>query len=266
MKIGYLQYKPEFGKPEFNRKKIREMILNADADLLVLPELCTTGYTFIDKHELGELANIIPGGEDPQFFVKLASETGIAVVAGIAEKDDDKFYNSSVFVTPEGYVSKYRKIHLFNYEKKLFSAGDEGFRVYEYKEARIGLAICFDWFFPEALRVLMLKGAEIVCHPSNLVLPYCQDAMITRSLENRLFTITANRIGREIRGGNDFAFTGKSQITSPSGEVLKRAGEDSEEIGIVDIDPSQARDKTMTPNNSIFEDRKIAFYKEIFEQ
>ena len=73
------------------------------------------------------------------------------------------------------------------------------------------------------MRILMLKGADIICHPSNLVLPFCQNAMITRSIENRLFTITANRIGKETRGGNEFSFTGKSQITSPFGKVVKKA-------------------------------------------
>jgi len=76
------------------------------------------------------------------------------------------------------------------------------------------MMICFDWFFPESARTLALKGAQLILHPSNLVMPYCQDAMITRSIENRVFSITSNRIGRE--GG--YNFTGKSQIVSFDGK------------------------------------------------
>jgi len=93
--------------------------------------------------------------------------------------------------------------------------------------------ICFDWIFPEAMRTLALMGAQIVLHPANLVLPYCQDAMVTRCIENRVFEITANRIGVE-RG---LKFTGASQITAPGGIVLHRATKTKEEALAVDIDP-----------------------------
>jgi predicted amidohydrolase len=263
MKIGYLQFNPVFGKPEDNYKKIKELVGKKDADLIVLPELCTSGYNFIDRDELDKLAGDIPEGNDTRFFINLSKDTGCAYIAGIPERDRDGFYNSLVFTTPEGYKARYRKIHLFNTEKHFFLPGNEGFVVCDFKEARLGFAICFDWFFPESLRTLMLKGADIICHPSNLVLPYCQNAMITRSIENRLFTVTSNRTGREIRGGYDFTFTGKSQITSPSGEVLKRSDNVSEEVCIINIDPKLARNKSLTPKNNITLDRQVNFYKEL---
>ncbi|MBU1627313.1 acyltransferase [bacterium] len=263
MRVGYLQFEPVFGDPHTNREKIKMMIRGIKADILVLPELCTTGYTFIDKEELLSLSDEIPNGEDAQFFLDLSSQTGCAFVAGLAEKEGDKSFNSSVFTTPDGFISKYRKLHLFNVEKNYFEPGNEGFKVFDFNDVKIGIAICFDWYFPEAMRILALKGADIITHPSNLVLPFCQDAMITRSIENRVFTITANRIGRETRGSNDFKFTGKSQITSPSGELLKRAESSNEEIGIVDINPTLARDKSMTPNNSLFSDRRKNFYGDL---
>jgi len=261
MKVGYLQFDPIFGKPEKNYLKIRDLIGNERADLVVLPELCISGYTFTDKEELGRLSGEIPDGEDTRFFIDLSKSTGCAFVAGISERVDDKFYNSLVFTTPGGYIAKYRKVHLFNTEKKFFQSGDEGFGVCDYMGIKLGFVICFDWFFPEAIRTLMLKGADIVCHPSNLVLPYCQDAMITRSIENRLFTVTSNRIGREKRGGYDFSFTGKSQITSLSGEVLCRSDGSVEEFRVVDIDPKLSRDKSLTPSNNIIQDRQTKYYQ-----
>ena len=110
-----------------------------------------------------------------------------------------------------------------------------------------------------------LKDADIICHPSNLVLPYAQEAMLTRSLENGVFTITCNRIGTEKRANRQLFFTGKSQVTSPKGEFLLRASEDREEVGTIEIDPLLAREKQFTENNFIFEDRKPVFYKKILE-
>ena len=108
--------------------------------------------------------------------------------------------------------------------------------------------------------------ADVICHPSNLVLPYCQDAMRTRSIENKVFTITANRIGVEKRGNLSLSFTGKSQITDPTGQVLVSAGERSESLKITEIDVSQARDKFVTPSNDLFKDRKVSLYKPLLRK
>ena len=126
--------------------------------------------------------------------------------------------------------------------------------------------VCFDWFFPEAMRVLALKGAQVICHPSNLVMPYCQDAMRTRSLENKVFSVTANRIGTEKRGSFSLSFTGRSQIVNPEGKVLAHAGERSESLKIVEIDLEEANNKSINPNNDLFKDRKIAFYKPLVQK
>ena len=92
------------------------------------------------------------------------------------------------------------------------------------------MIICFDWIFPEVCRNLALKGAQIMVHPSNLVLPYGQQAMVTRCLENRVYAITANRIGTETRGSDHFVFTGRSQITSVDGTILSSAPEDASNV------------------------------------
>jgi len=121
--------------------------------------------------------------------------------------------------------------------------------------------ICYDWYYPEVARTLMLRGAEIVCHPSNLILPYCPDAMVTRSLENRIFSITANRIGQEARGGKlPLTFIGKSSVISPKGMVLARASADQAECVVVEIDPGEARDKSLNPYNDMLKDRRPRSY------
>ena len=263
MKVGFIQIFPFFGKKEENLKKAEGYIEKAEADLLVLPELFNTGYVFADKTELKSLAEKVPDGKTTDFLFRLCQRRRISLVYGIAEKDDDRIYNSAVFLTPEGVKGIYRKLHLFEQEKFLFTPGDKEPEVFECGKFGLGIMVCFDWLFPEVARVLALKGADIICHPSNLVLPYAQEAMLTRSLENRVFTITCNRIGSENRAGRKFFFTGKSQITDPEGKILLRASQDREEIGLAEINPLLARDKKMTENNFIFEDRRPEMYQRL---
>jgi len=134
-------------------------------------------------------------------------------------------------------------------------------QVWDIGPAKVGIMICFDWFYPEAARTLALKGAEILCHPSNLILPHCPDAMVTRCLENRVFSVTANRIGQEERGGKQaLTFIGKSEVVSPGGKILHRAQPDKEELTVVDIDVTEARDKRLNPYNDLFRDRQPHLY------
>jgi predicted amidohydrolase len=125
--------------------------------------------------------------------------------------------------------------------------------------------ICFDWVFPEVARVLALKGAQILCHPSNLVLPYCPRAMITRCIENGVFAITVNRVGTEARAGMELTFIGTSQVVGPRGDVLVRADDKEEGLRIIDIDPSLADNKMVTPTNDVIKDRKPELYKALCE-
>ncbi|MGB2696796.1 MAG: nitrilase-related carbon-nitrogen hydrolase [Candidatus Zixiibacteriota bacterium] len=263
MKVGFVQFCPFFGNKRKNLKKIAQLIEDVEADLLVLPELCTTGYIFKNKEELRSLAESIPDGPTVDFFKDLANEKGINLVWGMPERDYDKVFNTSVLVTSEGEIENYRKVHLYDQEKFLFTPGDRELDVVEIKGAVLGMMICFDWIFPEACRVLALKDAEIICHPSNLVLQYCQPAMITRCIENRVFSITANRYGTEQRNQRKLTFTGKSQIVSPQGEILALASSDTDEVKVVEIKPELAKDKMATPNNHLLKDRRIDFYKKI---
>lgn len=263
MKVGFAQFHPFFGNKNKNFERMTQLIQSVQADLLVLPELCTTGYIFQNKEELASLAESVPEGPTVDFFRGITNGKRINLIWGMAEKDQDKVFNSSVLLTSEGEVKVYRKIHLFDQEKFLFAPGDKELEVVKIKGAAIGMMICFDWIFPEVCRVLALKGAEIICHPSNLILPYCQPAMVTRCFENRIFAITANRTGTEQRGEKKLTFTGKSQIINPKGEILALASKDKDEVIVAEIDPQIAKDKKATPNNHLWKDRTTDFYKEI---
>jgi predicted amidohydrolase len=258
---GLLQFDPAFGDIKGNVAKVLQTISNKQADLVVLPELFNTGYQFISKDEAVGLSEEVPSGFTTRNLIELSKAKSLHIVAGIAERDGDSVYNSAVLTGPDGYIGVYRKTHLFYEEKLWFTPGDTGFRVWETHIGKIGIMICFDWFFPESARTLALRGADIIAHPANLVLPYCPDAMPTRCLENRVYAVTANRTGREERGGKKgLEFIGTSGIVSPKGKVLYRAARDSEEFGIAEIDIAAARDKNLNSFNNLFEDRRKEYY------
>ena len=261
MKVGYIQTSPVFGEKDINFAQIEALLTkNVKADLIVLPELFATGYTFISKEEainLGEDEN----GITSQFLQKISQKTKAIVVGGFVEKEGTTTFNSAIMVSGNEVIGIYRKIHLYYKEKLWFSPGNQPFKIHEINDMKIGMMICFDWIFPESVRSLALLGADIVAHPANLVLPYCQNAMITRCLENRVFVITANRIGTENRGEDNFTFTGGSQSTSTRGEVLSSAPEKEIYSDFVDVDINQAHDKALNNYNDIINDRRPKLYK-----
>jgi len=267
MKIGIYQNHPEFGEKEKNIEQAIDDLNNIEADLMVLPELFCTGYQFVSKEETASLAEDIPSGRTYQAMIELAESKEMFLVFGLAEIAGDKIYNSAAVVGPEGFIGSYRKSHLFAEEDLFFEPGDTGFRVFDIGSACIGVMICFDWWFPEAARTLALLGADIICHPANLVLPSCQKAMVTRSLENGVFSATANRIGTEERGGKDpLTFTGESQILDNTGELLTVLKTDKTGVSVVDIDETLARDKKMTEQNDRFKDRRPELYGTLLRQ
>jgi predicted amidohydrolase len=265
MKVGFIQFDPVFGDIEGNIDTVTRLVEGADADLLVLPELFNTGYLFTSHEEVAELSEEVPDGKTTEALSELAQRKNLWIVGGLAERSGENVYNSAVLVGPEGYRATYRKIHLFFEENIWFQPGDREFEVYDIGGCTIGIMICFDWIFPESMRVLSLMGADLICHPSNLVLPFCQDAMKTRCLENRVFAVTANRTGTEERGGKSLSYTGKSQITGTRGDVLFQAGEGTEEAGIAEIDVNEARDKEVNEYNNLFGDRRMDFYSALLK-
>jgi predicted amidohydrolase len=260
MKIGYIQNSPLFGEKEKNFNEVRKLIGNTKADLLVLPELFATGYTFASKKEVNNLAET-SDEKTVNFLKEISTKTGAVVVAGFIEKYKGKNYNSSVMIYKNKVVDIYRKIHLFNKEKLWFTPGNKQLSVHNVNRMKIGIMICFDWIFPEVSRTLALLGAQIIAHPSNLVMPYCQQAMTTRCLENKVFAVTANRIGNEKRGKDDFTFTGKSQITSFDGKIISSAPKNKTSIHVVEIDINKANNKMINKYNNVIKDRRREFYK-----
>ncbi len=259
MKVGYIQTSPIFGEITQNFEQVENLLGNTKADLIVLPELFATGYTFISNEEAESMAENTEG-ETAKFLMGLAEKTGAVVVGGFIEEDGNQIFNSSMIVSDSEVLGTYRKLHLYYKEKLWFSPGNKPLKLYVVKNVKIGVMICFDWFFPETIRSLALLGADIIAHPANLVLPYCQNAMTTRCLINRVFAVTCNRIGNEVRGEDNFVFTGGSQITSYNGEVLSTAPIDKPHIDFVEVDVTQARDKNLNKYNNIFEDRRTELY------
>jgi len=262
MRIGYVQSSPVFGEKEKNYRQIDDLLSGMTADLIVLPELFATGYTFVSKEEVGQLGEeSVDRSETYQFLQEMSARTKAVIAGGFIEKENGRCYNASMMVCGKELIGIYRKIHLFNKEKIWFSPGDRSLRIYEVKGVKIGMMICFDWIFPEVCRNLALKGAQIMVHPSNLVLPYGQQAMVTRCLENRVYAITANRIGTEIRGSDHFVFTGRSQITSVDGTILSSAPEEKTCACFAEIDIQKARDKSINEYNDVFTDRRPEMYR-----
>ncbi|TFF96094.1 MAG: acyltransferase [Promethearchaeota archaeon] len=260
MKVGYIQTSPVFGNKEENFSQIEGLTKGIKADLIVLPELFATGYNFQSKKEANDLAEDT-NGDTAEFLKNLSIKTGAIVVGGFAEKDGDHLFNSALVVYQNYFKGRYRKVHLYYKEKLWFAPGNKGFEIFTIQNLRLGVMICFDWIFPESARSLALSGAQIIAHPANLVLPYCQNAMVTRCLENRVFAITANRTGTEKRGEDDFSFTGQSQITSQKGEILSSAPKDQPYVDILEIDENLADNKDLNEYNNLFKDRRSDCYK-----
>lgn len=260
MRVGYYQYHPEFGAPKRNLEKVEDSLSGVDADIIVLPELAFTGYFFEDRDELQELAEDVSESPTVHGLSRLCKDNAFYLVAGFAERCKGRLYNTALVIGPSGLLHRYRKLHLFNTEKEYFDPGDTPLNTIEIRGAKVGVMICFDWVFPEVARSLALQGADLLCHPSNLVLTYCQKTMLTRSLENSVYSVSANRTGKEIRPRGELLFTGQSQIVGPKGEVIASSDADDEAVVLRDIDLSDARNKCITENNNLFADRRPEFY------
>ena len=260
MIIGYFQFSPEFGNRIANMEKVQDALSGVKADLIVLPELAFTGYYFEDRKELGNLAEDVSDSTTVNALLKLCKNNNLYIVTGFAEREGDNLYNSALLIGPSGLISTYRKIHLFNTEKEYFYPGNIPLKPININGTSIGLMICYDWVFPEVTRSLAIQGVDIICHPSNLVLSYCQKTMMSRCIENGVYAITANRTGTEIRPRGELTFTGQSQIVNTKGEVLVCSKEDNDDLVLQEIDPLTAKQKMLTENNHLFNDRRPEYY------
>jgi predicted amidohydrolase len=262
VRVGFFQFQPAFHDRPANLARIEQALGQVEADLIVLPEMCTTGYLFGSRAELAQAAEPVPDGPTCRFFAGLAARTKMTIVWGMPELSLDRVFNDAVMARPDGSVNCFRKAHLFLDEQDFFARGDMPFPVFDHSPSvKLGMLVCFDHYFPEAARSLALAGAQIICHPSNLVLAVAQRTTVVRALENRVFWVLANRTGVEELGRKRLAFTGRSQIVAPDGTVLARADSAREQLTVVEIDPTQALDKRATARNDLLADRRTELYR-----
>lgn len=230
--LAVIQFRPEIGALAHNMAVMEQKIRAAHAEgaaLVVLPELADSGYVFETAEELAGLGGAIPGGLSATLLCELAVELGLHIVSGLAEAAEGAFYNSAMLCGPEGFIGTYRKLHLWNRETQFFRPGDLGLPVFDTALGRIGMAICYDGWFPETFRMLVDKGAEIVCVPSNWVPMPDQDPAFeampnvlhrAAAHSNGIYIACADRVGIE-RGQ---VFIGQSLIVGPNGASLAGAG------------------------------------------
>ncbi|MDR2915051.1 MAG: carbon-nitrogen hydrolase family protein [Tannerella sp.] len=237
MKVGFFQYNIIWRDREANLSYIRSKIKDSAFDLLVLPELFTSGYAFESREELMPFAENLEDSYTVRFLTELMKECGGYITGSIPELCNEKLYNTSVIVGAEGLVASYRKIHLPDYEKRAFESGDKAVSC-TCNEMKVGLTICFDAWFAPLSSSLKLQGVNVIC------LSACFGGGVTptiipiRALENQCFYISCNRIGTEMFSGEPDSYRGESQIVNPDGKILIKAGNE-ELLSIIDIDLSE---------------------------
>jgi predicted amidohydrolase len=259
MKIeaAIVQFRPILCRPEENIARLDSLFEQIDhASLIVLPELASTGYSFSGIDEASECAEELDQSRYIRFLTEKAARKKACIVSGVCEKDGDLLYNTSVLVDAQGIKARYRKIHLFMNEKDIFQPGDGNLPVVDIGGCKVGMLICFDYLFPEVWRLEAMKGADVICHPSNLLTQNAHRCVPGISIMNRVFILTANRTGEE-RG---MQFNGQSFITNPNGEVIARASVEREEILNKELDIDMARNKWITARNHAFSDRRPDIY------
>lgn len=270
LRVAALQTRPVFGDVTGNARRALALAdtVTPRAALYVLPELALSGYTFVSQAEARALAETPDARREADApglsaVAAWAKARRAHVVLGFPERGPrGRIYNSAALIGPDGRVKDvYRKLHLFDAEKRWFAPGDRAPRVSKVGPARIGMLVCYDWRFPEIARVLALAGADVIAHPSNLVVPaLAQQAMPVRALENRVYAVTANRVGADVRPGVTLTFTGRSQIVDVNGAILAAAGARGTKALVADLDLARARDKRFTARNDLMTDRRPEFY------
>ena len=263
LKLAVVQFTPEFGEKKNNLARMLQLVDNVTADIIVFPELCTTGYFFLSREEVEQEAEPAEG-QTADFFRDMAQQKNAIVVAGFAERHQKNLYNSCMVVVPEiKNPSVYRKIHLFYKENDCFDHGDTGFFVVADKkrDVRIGPMVCYDWRFPESARVLTLLGADVIVCPANLITEAWQKVMPARAIENNVYLAVANRAGVERRNDEELRFKGRSVIYDVNGRELAQAGSNDDEVLLADIIAAKPRNKSFNPINDVLSDRQPQHYK-----
>jgi len=270
VKVGLAQISASENK-EKNVEKGIDYLFEAsknDVDIVCFPEMGFQRFfpQFPANPELFETAEFIPGPTTEKFS-KVAQELNLIVILNIFEKDGKgRFFNSSPVINRAGEVTGIsRMIHIaeepFFYEKYYYHPGTGGFPVYDTDVCTFGIAICYDRHYPEQMRILTLKGAEIIFIPQAGIkenpIRFYEIEMQSCSFSNQIFTVLVNRVGKE--GGTEFA--GGSFITAPSGELMVRAGDSHEEFVIAELDLSEI--EKLRIERPFLRDRRPNLYEEL---
>ena len=260
MRLAAYQMRAVAGEVAANLATIAEAAAEAarrGAELLVLPELAITGYGAGDA-----IAELAEPAEGPQIdsVARIATENGLAVACGFAERAGDAVYNSAALVTPDARRVVYRKCHLYGaYERRLFVPGNTPPGLIELGGMRIGLLICYDVEFPEAVRRLAVAGADVVAVPT--ALPESEHAAFiaervvpVRAFENQVALVYSNHAGVDAL----FAYAGRSCIVMPDGTDAARASASAAELIVADYEP--ARFTASREANSYLADRRADLF------
>ncbi|MDJ0943199.1 MAG: carbon-nitrogen hydrolase family protein [Kiloniellales bacterium] len=258
MRVALLQDSGVPGEPTDNLERLAMAARRAASetiDLLIAPELYLTGYNLGDRlRDLAEPAD----GPSAKRVAEIAAETGVALLYGYPEAAGKKFYNAALLVDGAGAVrANYRKTHLFGpEEKRIFSPGTELMLV-ELGSMTLGLLICYDVEFPEAVRALVLAGADLIAVPTALMRPYenVPEQMVpARAFENQVFIAYANRCGQE----GELTYCGMSCVIAPDGKPLIQSGR-GEAFLVAEVDPAAYAESRAT--NPYLDDRRPALYE-----
>jgi predicted amidohydrolase len=237
-----------------NLSKVDELIGDNKIDLAVLPELFSTGYFYENRKQIEEIAEEIPNGFITQKLIEIAGKKKCYIVGTLAEKENDKLYITSILTGPEGYIGKHRKRHLTKDEYEFYSPGSES-EVYEINGCKTGIVVCFEGWFPESIRDLLLKGAQVVCHSALIMSDKTMNIMRVRAIENNMFIIIANSISTEIYKDQKITFRGESRIYDTNGDIIIDAGNEEKMI-MAEINEKESLKRELPDCRNIIEEIK----------
>ncbi|MBL8812444.1 MAG: carbon-nitrogen hydrolase family protein [Planctomycetaceae bacterium] len=238
-------------------------------ELTIFPECFSTGYCFDSLDEAKQFGESIPGPSTDR-VTRLCRELKTYVIFGMLELAGKDLFNAAVLVGPDGVIGSYRKVHLpYLGVDRFTTPGDRPFEVFEAGGVRIGMLICYDGGFPEAARVLAIRGADLIALPTNWPPggAYMAEYSInSRAMENGIYFAAVNRVGTE----NGFSFIGKSRICNPTGATMTSIDDARADVMRADIDPVQARTKKIVrvPGKHLIDrmaDRRPEMYGAIVE-
>lgn len=259
MKVAAVQMDVKILEKSRNLEKILanfDAACRAGAKLVVFPECALSGYCFTGRDEAWPASETVPGPATNE-IARLARQRGATAVVGLLERDGELIYNAAAVISPQGVLGTHRKVHLLCLGIDRFDApGNKPFPIFETPQGKIGINICYDSSFPEAGRVVKLKGGEILAIPTNWPVgsDSWQHTPKVRATENHMHVIAADRVGVE-RG---FGFSGHSQIINFEGQVLAEAGETEETIVYGEIDVAAANHNLVVRRPGEWEFDRIA--------